>query len=75
MVIDQRAAKLGDATVVNRDRLSWKQLAGLANRYAWWARVQGVTAGERVCLLMLAIWLGISRVGHLEYDSYSLLRE
>jgi fatty-acyl-CoA synthase len=71
ILVDERAAELGDATAIisERDRLSWKQFASLANRYAGWARSQGIRSGDRVCLFMpnradyVAIWLGISRIG------------
>src|SRR5215469_998964 len=49
--------------------LSYRELAGTANRYARWALQQGLAPGEVVCLFMpncpdyLAIWLGLTRVG------------
>src|SRR5581483_9705128 len=49
--------------------LSYRQLTRRANRYARWARREGLGKGETVCLLMpnrpeyMAIWIGISRAG------------
>jgi fatty-acyl-CoA synthase len=48
---------------------TYGELAARINRYARWARSQGIRSGRTVCLLMpnrpdyLACWLGISRVG------------
>jgi fatty-acyl-CoA synthase len=48
---------------------TYRELAARINRYARWARSQGIRSGCTVCLLMpnrpdyLACWLGISRVG------------
>jgi fatty-acyl-CoA synthase len=48
---------------------TYGELTARINRYARWARGQGIHSGRTVCLLMpnrpdyLACWLGISRVG------------
>jgi fatty-acyl-CoA synthase len=71
VVIDELADKYGDAPALisDRERLSYRQLSERANRYARWARAQGLGKGETVCLLMpnrpeyLAIWIGISSMG------------
>src|SRR5262249_31985327 len=57
------------ALLSERQTLTYRELAQASNRYARWAREQGVGVGECVCLFMpncpeyVAIWLGISRVG------------
>ena len=49
--------------------LSYRALAERINRYARWVRVEHLSSGETVCLLMdncaeyLAIWLGLTRAG------------
>ena len=49
--------------------LSFRALDRLANRYARWARANGVTKGDTVALLManrpefIAAWLGVARAG------------
>ena len=71
LVIDELAAKYGDAPALisDREQLSYRALAARANRYARWALQQGIAKGDTVCLLMpnrpeyMAIWLGITRVG------------
>jgi fatty-acyl-CoA synthase len=51
------------------EALSYGALIGRANRYARWARDQGLAKGDTVCLIMpnrpeyLAIWLGLSSTG------------
>jgi fatty-acyl-CoA synthase len=70
-VIDEQAAKFGDAPAVVSDResLSYAALAARAHQYARWALSAGIGKGDVVCLLMtnrpeyLAIWLGITSVG------------
>jgi fatty-acyl-CoA synthase len=70
-VIEEQAAKLGDAPALLSDRecLTYRELMERANRYARWALDQGIGKGEVVGLLMtnrpeyLAIWLGITSVG------------
>jgi len=70
-VIEELADKYGDAPALlsDRERFSYRELAERSNRYARWARAQGVAKGDTVCLLMpnrpefLALWLGVTRVG------------
>jgi fatty-acyl-CoA synthase len=70
-LIEQLAEQFGDAPALMSDRetFSYRALAGRANRYARWARANGVAKGDTVCLLMpnrpeyMAIWIGITRVG------------
>ena len=51
------------------ERLSYRALASRANRYARWARAQGLAKGDVVCLIMpnrpeyMAIWLGLTQAG------------
>ena len=69
--VEDLAAKYGDrlALVSEAEALSYSDLDALANRYARWARANGVGKGDTVCLLMrnrpefVAIWLGIARAG------------
>ncbi len=62
--LDQAPALLGDER-----SLSYRALAEQANRYARWAKSEGLGPGDVVCLLSpncpdyLAIWLGVTRVG------------
>ena len=57
------------ALISATETLTYRQLAGLINRYARWARVAGIGPGDTVCLVMgsrpdyVAAWLGISKVG------------
>src|SRR5260370_21915586 len=70
-IIDELADRYGEAPALLSDRecLSYRALAGRANRYARWALAEGIAKGETVCLLMpnrpdyMAAWLGITRVG------------
>jgi fatty-acyl-CoA synthase len=70
-IFDELAARFGDAPALisDRDRLSYRELAGRANRYARWAQAQGLTKGDVVCLIMpnrpeyMAIWLGLTQAG------------
>jgi fatty-acyl-CoA synthase len=70
-VIDELADTYGDAPALlsDRERLSYRELAARSNRYARWARAQGIAKGDAVCLMMpnrpeyLALWIGITRVG------------
>jgi fatty-acyl-CoA synthase len=70
-VIDDLAAKFGDAPALlsDRERLTYRQLGERANRYARWALAQGLAKGDAVCLFMpnrpefMAIWLGMTRAG------------
>jgi fatty-acyl-CoA synthase len=71
IVIEELAARLGDAPalVSDRENLTYRALAERANRYARWALDQGLAKGEVVCLMMpnrpeyMAVWLGITSVG------------
>jgi fatty-acyl-CoA synthase len=71
VVMQSLAEQFGDAPALLSDdeRLTYRELAERANRYARWALDQGLAKGEVVCLLMpnrpeyLAIWLGITSVG------------
>lgn len=70
-VLDELAAKFGDAPALlsDRERLTYRALAERSNQYARWALDQGLAKGEAVCLLMpnrpeyMAIWLGITKIG------------
>jgi fatty-acyl-CoA synthase len=71
LVVEELAEKFGDAPALlsSRERLSYRELSERANRYARWARGQGLAKGETVCLFMpnrpeyMAIWLGVTRAG------------
>ncbi|KAI6244366.1 AMP-dependent synthetase and ligase [Aphelenchoides fujianensis] len=49
--------------------VTYAELDGMANRYAHWAKGQGLTRGQTVALFMpnrleyLAVWYGLSKVG------------
>jgi fatty-acyl-CoA synthase len=68
---DELAILHGDriALLSDRETFSYREWNGRANRYARWARSQGLGKGDVVCLLMpnrpeyLAIWLGLARAG------------
>jgi fatty-acyl-CoA synthase len=68
---DELAAQYGDriALLSDRETFSYRVWNGRANRYARWAKSQGLGKGDVVCLLMpnrpeyLAIWLGLARAG------------
>ncbi|HEY2135894.1 MAG TPA: AMP-binding protein, partial [Xanthobacteraceae bacterium] len=70
-LIDGLAARYGDkpALISDDETLTYRGLAGRANRYARWTLAQGLRKGETVCLLMpnrpeyLAVWLGITGAG------------
>jgi fatty-acyl-CoA synthase len=70
-LIEELAETFGDAPALLSDResLTYRELAGRANRYARWALELGIARGETVCLMMpnrpeyLAIWLGVTRIG------------
>src|SRR5581483_6441690 len=57
------------ALVSAETQLTYRSLSAQVNRYARWARAQGLTAGDVVCLLMtncpeyMAVWLGLTRAG------------
>ena len=68
---DDMAALYGERTALISDResFSYREWNGRANRYARWAKAQGLAKGDVVALLMpnrpeyLAIWLGLARAG------------
>jgi fatty-acyl-CoA synthase len=70
-VIDRHAEQAGDALALIGDgvQMSYRALAASADRFAAWKLAQGMSKGETVALLMLnqpellAIWLGITKVG------------
>ena len=70
-VVEDLAEKYGDAPALisERERLSYRELAERANRYARWALAQGIRKGDTVCLMMpnrpefMAFWLGVTGVG------------
>ncbi|MCW6508944.1 long-chain-acyl-CoA synthetase [Lichenifustis flavocetrariae] len=69
--IEEIAQKFGDrpALVSDRGTLTYRGLNALANRYARWAKQQGIGHGDVVALMLtnrpdfLAIWLGIAKAG------------
>jgi fatty-acyl-CoA synthase len=71
LVLDGLAETFGDAPALisDREQLTYRQLASRANRYARWARREGVAKGDAVCLLMpnrpeyMAIWNGVIGCG------------
>ena len=68
---DELAARYGDrvALISDRETFSYREWNARANRYARWARSQGLAKGDVVALLMpnrpeyLSIWLGLARAG------------
>src|SRR5262249_30790293 len=70
-VIEELAEKFADrpALISERETFTYRELGERSNRYARWARAQGLAKGDAVCLIMpnrpefLAIWLGITRAG------------
>jgi fatty-acyl-CoA synthase len=69
-LVDILAERFGPSPALTgrQTSLSYRELSGLANRYARWGLEQGLAAGDVVCLLMpncpdyLAIWLGLTRL-------------
>jgi|CXWL01.1.fsa_nt_gi fatty-acyl-CoA synthase len=57
------------ALVFEGERLTYRQLDALANRFAAWAEARGLKAGDTVALLMpnraeyIAAWMGLSKRG------------
>lgn len=57
------------ALVFEDERLTYRQLDALANRFAAWADAQGVQSGDTVALLLpnraeyVSAWVGLSKVG------------
>jgi fatty-acyl-CoA synthase len=70
-VVDEIAEQSGSmpALLADRERFTYRDLAGRSNQYARWAIAHDLGHGESVCLLMpnrpeyLAIWLGVTRAG------------
>jgi len=68
---DELAVRYGDrvALISDRETFSYREWDARANRYARWARSQGLAKGDVVALLMpnrpeyLSIWLGLARAG------------
>src|SRR5262249_30064922 len=70
-VVLDLAATFADAAplLADRDPFGSPRLAERPNRYARWALTQGIRKGDTVCLMLpgrpelLAVWIGITRVG------------
>ena len=70
-VVEDLANRFPDkaALLSDRETFTYAQFNARANRYARWARANGIAKGDTVGLLMLnrpeyvAIWLGIARMG------------
>jgi fatty-acyl-CoA synthase len=70
-VAEELARKFADrvALISDRETFTYAAFNARANRYARWARANGIGKGDTVCLLMpnrpeyLAIWLGVARAG------------
>ena len=70
-LVAEWAEQHGDkpALVSDAATLSYRELHAQSNRYARWARAQGVGKGDVVALLMtnrpdyLAIWIGLAKIG------------
>lgn len=71
VVIEELAQVQEDAPALLSDGecLSYRMLCRRSHEYARWARREGLTAGDTVCVMMhncpeyVAIWLGLTRVG------------
>lgn len=71
VVFEELAEKHGDrpALVSQQESFTYRELDARANRYARWARANGVAKGDCVALMMLnrpdylAFWLGVTRIG------------
>ncbi|MBL8588020.1 MAG: long-chain-acyl-CoA synthetase [Methylobacteriaceae bacterium] len=69
--LEEQAERWGDrpALISDRESYSYRQLNERANRYARWARANGIGKGEVVALVMsnraeyLAFWLGVAKAG------------
>ncbi len=69
--LERWARDFGDrpALTSERESLTYRELDSRANRYARWARGQGLVKGDVVALMMpnrpeyLAVWLGLARAG------------
>lgn len=70
-VIEELGARFGEreALVSAKEKLTYRELNERANRYARWAKAQGLQKGDVVCLLMpnrpeyMAVWVGLTRIG------------
>jgi fatty-acyl-CoA synthase len=70
-LFESLAQRFGDRPALFSDRelLTFQELNGRANRYARWARANGLGKGQVVSLLMpnrpefVAVWLGIAKSG------------
>ncbi len=70
-VMDDLAEKFSDrlALISDRESFTYAELNRRGNRYARWAKAEGLAKDETVCLLMpnrpefVAIWLGVIRMG------------
>jgi len=70
-VVDELAGRFPDkpALLSDSETFTYAQFNARANRYARWARANGIAKGDTVGLFMLnrpeyvAIWLGITRMG------------
>ena len=57
------------ALISEQETLTYRALGERSNRYARWARAQGLARGDVVCLLMpncpdyIAFWIGVTRAG------------
>lgn len=57
------------ALVFENERLTYRDLDGLANRFAAWADAQGLKAGDTVALLLpnrteyVPAWMGLAKIG------------
>jgi fatty-acyl-CoA synthase len=57
------------ALVFESERLTYRDLDGLANRFAAWGDAQGLKAGDTVALLLpnrseyVSVWMGLAKIG------------
>ncbi len=69
--LERWAKTFGDrpALLSETETFTYRELDARANRYARWARAQGLSKGDAICLMManrpeyVAIWLGMARAG------------
>lgn len=70
-LIDELVERFAErpALISEHETLTYRALGERSNRYARWARAQGLARGDVVCLLMpncpdyIAFWIGVTRVG------------